>query len=77
MPIIAGSTQKTFDIMASLQKAKPQKKRKNKTPKKNLVKLEKKQDSKLLFEKEEKNTRANKQRKRMAKGDADAVSNVY
>ena len=40
--------------MASLQKAKPQKKRKNKTPKKNLVKLEKKQDSKLLFEKEEK-----------------------
>lgn len=54
LPIIAGSTQKTFDIMASLQKAKPQKKRKNKTPKKNLVKLEKKQDSKLLFEKEEK-----------------------
>ena len=54
LPKIAGSTQKTFDIMASLQKPKPQKKRKNKTPKKNLVKLEKKRDFSLMLKKEEK-----------------------
>lgn len=54
LPKIAGSTQKTFDIMSSLQKPKPQKKRKKKTPKKNLVKLEKKRDSSLMFKKEKK-----------------------
>lgn len=67
LPMIAGSTQRTYNIMASLQKPKPQKKRKNKTPKKNLVKLEKKQDASLLFEKEEKTEEQQKKEKEWQK----------